>query len=212
MNLETTLPIQRPHRDVQLRVDPPLALQWHEVLQGICVAPLHTLSKLRDAYGDPSLIENPLLRQQTLMTLGVILLQVFCNIVFKNNALTSPFSLVMQGLTHVMFWLVLGGGIAYAHYVFTQENRYGLVLTLTGASALPWVLLPVVSLLKESTPLLGYTVYAVLWAWTSFLFLKSVALSFNWSSEQLCIAISLPFVGSLWVAFMYTNVIFSLLH
>jgi hypothetical protein len=199
-------------RDVQLHLDAAPALAWHEIVQGILLDAPRTFTALKSAYGNPADVDNPLLRQQVLITLSLIAVQVLCGILFKGKTDTSPLVLGFQTVSHLLLWTALAGGIAYAHHVFTRESRFGLLLTLTGASTIPWLFLPVVSLLKASVPIAGALAYAALWIWTSYLFVKSVAVVFDWSNEHAMLALSLPVLAGLWTYLMYFTVIFSLLH
>jgi hypothetical protein len=199
-------------RDVQLHLDAAPALAWHEIVQGILLDAPRTFTALKSAYGNPADVDNPLLRQQVLITLSLIAVQVLCGILFKGKTDTSPLVLGFQTVSHLILWTALAGGIAYAHHLFTRESRFGLLLTLTGASTIPWLFLPVVSLLKASVPIAGALAYAALWIWTSYLFVKSVAVVFDWSNEHVLLALSFPVLAGLWTYLMYFTVIFSLLH
>jgi hypothetical protein len=181
-------------------------------VQGILLNSAQTFTALKNAYGNPAEVDHPLLRQQVLMTLAIIAVQVLCGILFKGKTDLSPLLLAVQAFSHLFLWAALAGGIAYAYHIFTHESRFGLLLTLTGASTLPWLLLPVVSLLKASVPIVGAFAYALLWLWTSYLFVKSVAVVFDWSNEHVLLALSLPVLGGLWTSLMYFTVIFSLFH
>ena len=202
----------KPPRDVQLQLQESPAFAWHEIVQGILLNSAQTFTALKNAYGNPAEVDHPLLRQQVLMTLAIIAVQVLCGILFKGKTDLSPLFLAFQAFSHLFLWAALAGGIAYAHHIFTHESRFGLLLTLTGASTLPWLLLPVVSLLKASVPMVGAFAYALLWLWTSYLFVKSVAVVFDWSNEHVLLALSLPVLAGLWTYLMYFTVIFSLLH
>ncbi len=199
-------------RDVQLHLDAAPAFAWHEIVQGILLDAPRTFTALKSAYGNPADVDNPLLRQQVLITLSIIAVQVLCGILFKGKTDLSPLLLGFQAVSHLLLWAALAGGIAYAHHVFTRESRFGLLLTLTGASTIPWLFLPVVSLLKASVPIAGALAYAALWIWTSYLFVKSVAVVFDWSNEHVLLALSFPVLAGLWTYLMYFTVIFSLLH
>ncbi|MCE2929969.1 MAG: hypothetical protein LW809_01095 [Vampirovibrionales bacterium] len=199
-------------RDVQLHLDAPPALAWHEVVQGVILNAPPTFEALKNAYGNPAEVDNPLLRQQAILSVSIIAIQLLCGILFKGNTEVSPLVLGFQAVSHLLLWAGLAGGIAYAHHVFTRESRFGLLLTLTGASTIPWLFLPVVSLLKASVPVAGAFAYAILWIWTSYLFVKSVAVVFDWSNEHVMLAMSLPVLAGLWTYLMYFTVIFSLLH
>ena len=199
-------------RDVQLLPHEAAALSWVEVLHGMLIAPLQTLERLKQGYGNPAELDTPLLRQQVLFTSAIIAIQVLCGLVFKGNVILSPMLLILQIMGHFGLWLGLSGGIAYAYHVFTQDSKFGLLLTLTSASTLPWVLLPVVSLLKLGIPMLGVFAYAVLWVWTTILLIRSVAIVFSWTTEQLFVALSLPALTILWTYLMYFTTFFSFLH
>lgn len=199
-------------RDVQLLPHEVPALSWVEVLHRMLIAPLQTLEVLKNGYGNPADLDTPLLRQQILFTSAIIAIQVLCGLIFKGSVLLSPMLLILQIMGHFGLWLGLSGGIAYAYHVFTQDSKFGLLLTLTSASTIPWVLLPVVSLLKLGIPMLGIFAYAVLWVWTTILFIRSVAVVFSWSTEQLFVALSLPALTILWTYLMYFTTFFSFLH
>jgi hypothetical protein len=82
--------------------------------------------------------------------------------------------------------------------VFEGKSRYGLLLTLTGASTLPWLLSPVLSVLKVASPSLGGLLYTALWLWTTLLFLQSVRKAFGWDVDRLVLAGCLPTVFWVW--------------
>ncbi|MFN7310481.1 MAG: hypothetical protein ACK5T0_03835 [Vampirovibrionales bacterium] len=199
-------------RDVQLHMEEAPALAWHEIVQGVLLDAPRTFTALKNAYGNPADVDNPLLRQQAVLSLAIITVQLLCGILFKGKTDLSPLILGFQAISHLLLWAALAGGIAYAHHVFTRESRFGVLLTLTGASTIPWLFLPVVSLLKASVPIAGAFAYAALWIWTSYLFVKSVAVVFDWSNEHVMLAMSLPVLAGLWTYLMYFTVIFSLLH
>jgi|GEM_PF-5405594 len=204
------------HRDVQLNISPPPALLWHEILQGMFLAPFETLNKLKDAYDDPAAIDTPLLRQQAMLSGGVILLQILWSAVqsmASSSGLESMGTSVgIQAIFHLGIWFLLAGGIAVAGVVFEGRSRYGLLLTLTGASTLPWLLIPIVGLLKQAVPAIGGFVFVLLWLWTSLLFLQSIRKSFGWDMDRLVLAMSLPTIFWVWWGLAIFSFFFGLSH
>jgi hypothetical protein len=203
-------------RDVQFNLHFSPALAWHQVVQGMFQAPVETLQTLKREYPTTDQLDTASLRQQMAITAAVAFIQVFSGVVFsvqpgfEVQATLTGVGLMVVG--QLALWLALTGGIAVTGVLFEGRSRYGLLLTLTGASLIPWALTPVCTLVKQAFPFLGAILFLGLWAWTTVLFLRGLMETFNWGLDKLLLALALPSMTTLWLAIAVMNLYLSLAH
>jgi hypothetical protein len=203
-------------RDVRLEYSLPPAIGWDVVIQGIFQHPFSTIRAIKVEYTNPATLDTPLFRQQLVITIAVILVQLLAGLAThagEGFSVTSTLTgLGLQTLGQLLLWVFLTGGIALVGNIFEGRSRFGLLLTLTGASLIPWALTPVVQVVKTGMPLLGSLLFVGLWLWTTTLFLKAVMETFAWNLDRLIFALMLPGISLLWLGAMLFTLIVSMSH
>jgi hypothetical protein len=112
----------------------------------------------------------------------------------------NAFDAVLTALGAVVFWGFQTLLISTAGYVFKGHAKANSLLALFGFAGLPWLLWLPISILKVQLAPFGFGfIYPFLalglWGWSTFLFLKALAVSYELNTERLIVLSMIPLIG-----------------
>jgi len=112
----------------------------------------------------------------------------------------NAFDAVLLALGAVFVWGFQTLLISTMGFVFKGHAKANSLLALFGYAGLPWLFWLPITLLKVQLAPFGFgLIYPFLalglWLWSSFLFLKALAVSYELSTERLIVLSLLPLIG-----------------
>lgn len=140
------------------------------------------------------------------------------------NSSQSIWVLALSLISYVVFaiisWVFMAAVIDGLASIFSKENHFDTLLTLTALSLLPWLLMGPVSLFKsggiEGLSLIGVLIALILgsiiWFWTSILFLLAISKTYKFSVARVFLLAIMPFLASIIMFFWMTGLVGNLIY
>ena len=117
----------------------------------------------------------------------------------------------------VISWVLVALVINLLGWVFSKKFNINMLLTLTGFSILPWLLVPTISLFKTMGIVgifLSVFLNILIWIWTIILFILAVSKGSNLSIAKTILLLITPFIGTVvtltWISGFFSNIIYFL--
>jgi hypothetical protein len=143
--------------------------------------------------------DTPYVRQGLLCVL-LISFVVALQPTLVGHSVFNAFDAVLLAIGGVLAWGFQTLLISTMGFVFRGHAKANCLLALFGYAGLPWLFWLPISLLKVQLAPFGFGfVYPFLalglWGWSTFLFLKALAVSYKLSTERLVVLSLLPLIG-----------------
>ena len=140
------------------------------------------------------------------------------------NSSQSIWILALSLISYVVFaiisWVFMAAVIDGLASIFSKENHFDTLLSLTALSLLPWLLMGPVSLFKsggmEGLSLIGVLIAiilgSVIWFWTLILFLLAISKTYKFSIAKVFLLAIMPFLASIIMFFWMTGLVGNLIY
>lgn len=140
------------------------------------------------------------------------------------NSVSSIWVLALSIISYVVFavisWVFMAAVIDGLVSIFSKENNFDTLLTLSAFSLLPWLLIGPVNLFKsggiEGFGLLGVLIAIILgsiiWFWTTILFLVAISKTYKFTAGKIILLAIMPFLASIIVFFWMTGFIGNIIY
>lgn len=140
------------------------------------------------------------------------------------NSAGSIWVLALSIISYVVFavisWVFIAAVIDGLASIFSKENHFDTLLTLSAFSLLPWILMAPVSLFKsggiEGIGILGVLIALILgsliWFWTTVLFLIAISKTYKFTAGKIVLLALMPFLASIILFFWMTGFISNIIY
>lgn len=175
---------------------------------GILFSPIKTLENLKE---NKNVVQA--LISVILISLVFNMLDASFDFYDAKSFIIFTFKIVFSIIGAIISWFIFSIFFEAVAYIFNQSGKLKEILTLTGFSLLPWLLIAPFKMLNTAGIILGvlsiYLQFA-LWVWVSILLFISVMKTYRLTFSRTIILFLIPLIGfimfSNWFVYFFSTI------
>lgn len=175
-------------------------------IYGTLFNPVNTFEKLKN-------VEHPPVFE-AFWVLVIVSVLGCLNSYTYNNVFFLGLSVVTYTLFALVSWVLFASILDTLFSISSKISKFDILLTLTGFSLLPWLLMGPIGLFKTVGIvgiLISITISVIIWIWATILFIFAVSITYELSIGKVLLLIIMPFLGFLitlsWFAGFISNIV-----